>query len=86
MPLVAGYQIVGTRGFGAFEKLVVAWVPRHQKRARGYDGMRMAPDELEKLLAESFADFQLGARKNFPVLRNNRLGNVEPGRFGDCKQ
>ena len=60
MPLIAGYQIVGTRGRGAFEKLVVARVPRRQKRASGHDGMRMALDELQKLLAESLADFQLG--------------------------
>jgi hypothetical protein len=86
MPLVAGHQIIGARGVGTFQKFVVVRVARHLELARGRDGMRVTLNELEELLAEALADVHLRAREHFPVLGHNRLTDVEPGRFGDCKQ
>ena len=48
--------------------------------------MRAVLDELEELPPEPFADFQLRARKHLPVLSHNRVGDVQPGRFGDGQQ
>ena len=86
MPLVAGHQVVGARGVGALQKLVVVRVPRHLERACGPDGVRTAPDELKKLLAQALADFQFRPREYFPVFRKNGVGNVQSGWFRDRKQ
>ena len=81
-----GHQVVGAGGVGAFQKLVVVGVLCDLERARGLYDLRMVLDEIEELLPEALADFQLRAREHFPVFRNNGVGNVQPGRFGDRKQ
>jgi len=65
---------------------VVVGVLCDPERARGLYDMGMVLDEIEELLAEALADFQLGAREHFPVFRDNGVRNVQPGRFGDRKQ
>jgi hypothetical protein len=68
---VAGNEIIGACGVGAFQKLVVVWVLRHLKRARWLDRMRPAPYELEELLPKTLADVQLRARKHLAVFGEN---------------
>ena len=46
----------------------------------------MAPDELKELMLKSLANLKLRARKHLPVLSENCIGNVQPGRFGSRKQ
>src|ERR1035437_9405796 len=86
MPLVAGHQVIGAGGIGALQELVVAGVLRGVQRARRLDNLRMVLDELQELQAEALADSQLRARQHFTVFRENRVGDVQPGRFGDRKQ
>jgi hypothetical protein len=83
MPLVAGKQVVSTRGVGTLHELVVVRVTRHLKRTLWRDAIGTPINELYELLAESLADLQLRACEHFPILSKNRLRNVEPGRFGN---
>src|SRR5437763_10228691 len=86
MPLVTGHEIVGTRGLGALQELVVVRVARQLERTRGSDGMAMALDQLEQLLAESFADFKFGAGEHLLVFGQNIVRDIEAGGFGDRQQ
>jgi hypothetical protein len=56
MLLVAGYQVVRTRGIGAFEKYIVIGIAGDFKAAGRCHDMAVIPDELQQLLARSFAD------------------------------
>src|SRR6266496_15571 len=86
MPLVAGHEIVGTRGLGALQELVVVRVARQLERTGGRDGMAMALDELEQLLAESLADFKFGAGEHLLIFCQNIVRDIEAGGFGDRQQ
>ncbi len=59
MPLVAGYQVVGTGSIGALQKLVVARVLRDLEGMRWPDEMRTVLYELAELLPESPCGFQV---------------------------
>jgi hypothetical protein len=86
MPLIAGQQVVGACGIGALQKFVVAGVLGNPERPRRSDDVRMVSYELEVLLPEAAADLQLRASEHFTVLRENRVGNVKPGRFRNGQQ
>jgi hypothetical protein len=86
MPLIVGHQVVGAGSIGALQELVIAGVFRDPERARGADELSMILDELEKLLPEAPADFENRAREHVPIFRNDGVGNVKPGWFGDRKQ
>jgi hypothetical protein len=85
MPLVAGHQVVGARGIGAFQELVVVRVLGDMDRPGRSDTVRMTADKLEELLAESLADFQLGAREYLSVFGKDGIGDVEACRLRDGK-
>src|SRR5713226_1806692 len=85
MSLVAGYQVVGTGSIGTLQKLVVAGVRGDLERMRWADEMRTVLYELEELLPESPADFKFRACEHLAVFRENGFGDVQPGRFRDCK-
>ncbi len=60
--LIAGDQVVRAGGIGAFEENVVGGVGRDLKRAGGRHKMGAIFEELEKLLAEPFANMKFRAR------------------------
>lgn len=65
MPCVAGDQVVGAGGVGAFEEAVVVAIRRNVERTRRVNQLRAVPYELEELLPKAEADFQFrgwGAR------------------------
>ncbi len=61
MTLVAGDEIVGAGGVGAFEEDVVGGVGTDLKRLGGRDGVGAVLDELQELLPVSSADAELWA-------------------------
>ena len=56
--------------------LVVAGVLGNLERTHHTDKRRMVLDEIEELLPEALANFQLWACKHLAVFRQNGLGNV----------
>ena len=47
VPLVAGYQVIGTSSIGAFQKNIVGGVSRDVERAGRCDAIRVFFDELQ---------------------------------------
>src|SRR5689334_3116050 len=76
--LVACHQVVGARGIGTFQELVIVRVRCHLQRARGFEGVGMATDELQHLLLKALAYIDSRAREHFPVFSHNRVGDIEP--------
>src|SRR5580704_3688947 len=86
MALVAGYKVVGSGGVRAFEKLVVVGILRNSQHERRGDELCAVLYELEKLLAEAFADFEFRACENLPIFCEDGFRDVERGRFDDREQ
>ncbi len=68
MFLIAGYQVISSRGIGAFEKHIVIRVSADFKTAGGRHNMAMISDELKQLLANPFANSQLRTREHVRIL------------------
>jgi hypothetical protein len=61
MPLVAGDQVVGAGGVGAFHELIVVGILRDlQPKCRSHE-LRPVPDELEKMLAKASTNLEFPA-------------------------
>ena len=82
MPLVAGNQVVSAGGVSALQEVVVVRIPGDLEPTHWVHKLRMILYELEKLLAKASSDLEFPARKNFAVFRQNCIGDVEPGGFG----
>ncbi len=70
MTRIAGYQVVGASGIGAFQEDVVVGIRGDSERLRWRHRLRMAPNELQDLLTQALADLELRAREHFAVFRN----------------
>jgi len=62
MALIAGDQVVGAGGIGAFEENVIGGVGGDLKRSRGRDEMGPVFEDLKKLVPEPFANMEFRAR------------------------
>src|SRR5262249_54892374 len=49
MTRIAGHQVVGASGIGAFQKDIVVWIGGDLERPRRLHRLRMAPNELQEL-------------------------------------
>jgi len=81
VPLVTGYEVIGAGRVGAFQELVVVGVLRNLERMSRANELRTVLDELEELLPKASADFEFGAREDFPIFRENGWGDIQPGGF-----
>ncbi len=86
MALVAGDQIVGAGGVGAFNKNVVVRIFRDPDRTCGGNELRSIFDELEKFVPKAASDFEFRAREDFTVIGENGLGDIQPGWFGEREE
>jgi hypothetical protein len=77
MLLVAGNQVVRTRGIGAFEEHIVIGIAGDFKAASRRHDMAVIPDELQQLLASTFADSQLRECAGGPLAS----GSLKPLRW-----
>ena len=64
MAEVAGDEVVGAGGFGAFEEYIVGGIGSDEKVAARVDGDGAFAEEIEKLAAQAFADGEFGARED----------------------
>ncbi len=71
MALVAGDEIVGTGGIGAFEEDIVAGVGSDLKGLRERDEVGAVSEELKELKAEPFANEEFRARQDCAVFRKD---------------
>ena len=83
MSLVPRHQVIGASGIDAFQEYVVVRVRRHLEPLRRSHAITAALDELEELLAQGLANFEIRAGEHGGVLGNNSLVDVEPGRYDD---
>ena len=63
MFLIAGNEVVRSRGVGAFQKHIVVGIAGDFQAPRRLDHMAMVFDELQQLPPHSLADTQLLARE-----------------------
>jgi len=83
MPQIARHQIVRAGRIRAFQEPIVVGIARHLKTPGRYNQVTSVTDELEKLPAEAFADFELGAGENIGVLVQDGPRYVKPRRSRD---
>jgi hypothetical protein len=74
---IAGDEVVGAGGVGAFEEDVVGGVGGGCDAAGRGDEVCTVAEEVEKLAAEGFADAEFGAREDVAIFGEDRRGDVE---------
>jgi len=75
--MIAGNEVVRSRGVGAFQKHIVIRVAGDFQASRRLDDMAAVLDELQQLLLHSLADTQLRAREHVRIFLQNRPRHVE---------
>ena len=79
MFLIAGYQIVRTRGVRAFQEHVVRRISCCFNPPGGDHGMTVVPDELQQLQPNTLSDPELGAGKHLAVFLKDGMRDIKAG-------
>jgi hypothetical protein len=79
MFLIAGYQIVRTRGVRAFYEYIVRRITRCFKAPGGDNGMTVVLDELQQLQPKTLSDPELGTGKHLAVFLKDGMRDIQAG-------
>src|SRR6516162_9750432 len=81
MPQISRDQEIGAGSIGTFQEPIVIGVASDLNPACRSHGSAMVLDELEELLPEPLANFQLRAGKNLTVLFQDGTRDIPAGRL-----
>ena len=78
MPPVSSHQEIRSRGFGTFQKAIVALVGRNGESRRGHDQSAVLPDLRHGFRNFSRQNWKLGPAQNSFIFQEDRHGDEKP--------